>query len=107
VRRCGDFTGFEAVTWPFDLDWRGIKTVKSIGVGVKDVTSLKASVQYKHTGGTTFDQSTEILCNQEGFAFPVVSGTDFKLRLTGTFGAAGKINYITAGVTLDDKRNSV
>jgi len=70
------------------------------------VTALKVCVEYKFDATTTFTRSAECSCTQEGFAFPVVSGTDFRIRVTGTWGTEGKIDYITIGVSLDDKRNA-
>ena len=101
------FTGFEAVTLPFDLGVRGIKTVREIQVGAIDVTTLQTNVDYKHSGPTTtFIRSPAIQCSPEGTSYPVFSGTDFRARLTGTFGAAGKLDYLKIGATLDDKRSS-
>jgi len=97
---------FEVVTDSIDLNRRGLKTVKSTEAAVTDVTNLKNCVEYKHSAGTTYTRSIEITCSQEGFAFPVVSGTDFRVRYTGTWGTLGKFDYFNIGESLDDKRNA-
>lgn len=97
---------FEAITGTFDMGLRGIKTIKNVEVAATDVTDLRVYVEYKHDRSTAFTRSLGLLVSNEGFAFPIVSGTDFRLRLTGKWGSNGKIDYVTIRWTLDDKRSA-
>jgi len=95
---------FEIITDTFDLGLRSVKTIKSVGVAATDVTNLKVSVEFKFTKVTTFNRTAEIVVTDEGFAFPIASGTDFRIRVTGTWGSNGKIDYIRVHWTQTDKR---
>jgi len=95
---------FEIITDTFDLGLRSIKTIKSIEIAATDVTSLKVSVEFKFNKTTTFFRTADVVVTDEGSAFPIASGTDFRVRVTGTWGSNGKIDYIRVHWTQTDKR---
>lgn len=98
-------TNFELITDSFDMGLRGIKTIKNVEIAAEDVTNLKVCIDYKNSrSSTAWMRSLEILATNEGFAFPIVSGTDFRLRITGTWGTNGKLEYATVRWTAADKR---
>jgi len=96
---------FEIITDTFDMGVRGIKTIKSVEIGATNVTILKVAVEFKFANGTTFFRTAEVAVTDEGIAFPIASGADFRLRLTGTWGTNGKIDYANIDWNQTDKRS--
>lgn len=101
----GATNAFEIITTPFDMGLRGLKTIKSVEIAATDVTDLMVYVDYRFNRDVEFNRSLSVLATQEGFCFPIQSGTDFRLVVTGTWGPAGKIDYITVRWALDDRRS--
>lgn len=101
----GATNAFEIITTSFDMGLRGLKTIKSVEIAATDVTDLMVYVDYRFNRDVEFNRSLSVLATPEGFCFPIQSGTDFRLVITGTWGPAGKIDYVTVRWALDDRRS--
>jgi len=101
----GATNAFSIITTPFDMGLRGLKTIKAVEIAATDVTDLMVCVDYRFNRDVEFNRSLGVLATQEGFCFPIQSGTDFRLVVTGIWGPAGKIDYITVRWALDDRRS--
>jgi hypothetical protein len=95
VEAAGDQTTLEVVSQPFNLGVRDYKGVSVVETDMRSITSPRVGVDYRHDLDTAFVTPTGVPGSPEGQFHPRFTGTDLRLRITGTRTADTKIQSAT------------
>jgi hypothetical protein len=88
----------------FDLGIRGIKTITGIEIGGYSTGTLSAAVDYKYNTNEGWTTSTYKTASRNGTVTPIVSGTDFRIRIKSSTSSDFDLDYIIVRAKLVDKR---
>ena len=100
----GGSNNFEFIINNFDMQSRAIKVIHCIEMAASDVTGLELSVGFKFNPTDVFNWTAWHIATDEGFVYPTQGGTEFQLKVKGTWGTNGRISYIKVLWRIDDKR---
>jgi hypothetical protein len=97
---------FELLTAPLDMN-QGIaeKTVQTVEVAGTDISAVRVSVLYRAGPGDLWRETAEHPTGPALVAYPVATGREFKLRVKGTRGSNGRIDYCYIRYQLPDFRH--
>ena len=86
-----------------DMGLTGIKTVTAIEVGT-DSEDVYVAVDYRYRNSGNFTTSRYKQVYRNGMVFPIISGTNFRVRVKGTDPTDFSISYVNIKWKLSDKR---
>lgn len=98
-----DLTGF-IVTDALDMGMRGIKTLTGLEIGSSGDVDLSAAVDYKYISKDAFTTGTYKVVSKSGTVTPMVSGTDFRVRVKASSYIDFDLDYINMRWKAVDKR---
>lgn len=95
---------FEIKTDVFDFDLPGNKTFGFFIIEYKDLTNVRAQVEYTTGTGSKFYRSKILPVNKAGVCRVGVTGTAFRVKVNGIAGRMGRITSMVARFQYGDKR---
>lgn len=94
----------ELCTDILDMNNRGVKTITQVSVGVDNTQDLYVAVDYRYNKKDAFKTSPWKILNNEGVAFPIVSGLEFRIRIKNLVNDQFDLDYLMIGIKFSDKR---
>jgi len=91
------FTDFELVTHPFDMGYRGLKTITEIEIGCSSGVSNPMTVRLDYRGvqdDTNWQPGTVVTVRKNAVAHTMTSGAEFRLTVNAADYTTVEIDYI-------------
>jgi len=98
-------TDVVVLTDEFDFGLKANKRITSVAMEYKDLTNVKVYVQWRNDSTSAFTEQGPFPLNEMGWVMAIVSGVNFRLRITATLGTAAQITTIRFRYQIQDNRN--
>jgi hypothetical protein len=98
-------SGFSMQTDALDMSIGGIKTIESIylGMDAPAFSELEVMIEWRNNKGLSFRPTSWKRFSPEGFAFPQVSGVDFRLNIKCNKWEGLSLNEVTINYKISDR----
>lgn len=94
--RCAEETSpnrFDVISMGFDMNQRELKTLDVIQASARNASELKASIQFRYQGETSWRNTQEVVPDRDNATYPHVAGQEFRVRFTGLVSSGVEIDY--------------
>lgn len=78
----------------FDLGSKDNKTIESVALHFKDMTSVEVTAEWRNDSTSAFTAGPTVPVNDDGFCFPLTSGVNFRLLIEATQGTLSELHEI-------------
>ena len=95
---------FDIKTGETNLGTNGLKYVNYVLVKTYNCTSMKLNLEYRMSPTASWIQTADIYGSGEGEFYVGVACNEFRIRLRGTVGTAGKIEELSARCQFQDRQ---
>lgn len=92
------------ITDTYDMRNRAQKTITAVELGGDYPNAIKVMVQFRNSTREAFRNSKEVFANQEGVAYVICSGVEFRFKVIFSDYQNINLDYITVRYKVTDKR---